>query len=153
MATPSESAEARRQRRIDALSTAARRKSEAKIQAAEAAIKRLVRKGVPVTFQAVQREAGVSHSFLYGNQGLRRRIEQFRQRSMPARAVVLDEADQRGAADNVVFSLTAEITRLKGAHRQEVSELRRALERAHGENLILRRELTYRGWSGPAPVE
>lgn len=123
------------------------------MQAAEAAIKRLLRKGAPVTFQAVQREAGVSHSFLYGHQVLRRRIEQLRQRSTPVRAVVADESDKGGTADNVVLALTAEITRLKSAHRQEVAGLRQALERAHGENLILRRELTYRGWSGSPPAE
>ena len=56
-----------RQRRIDTLSQAARRKSETKTKAAEAAIRTLVKHGEPVTFQAVQREAGVSHAFLYGN--------------------------------------------------------------------------------------
>ena len=54
-----------RQRRIDTLSQAARRKSETKTKAAEAAIHTLVKHGEPVTFQAVQREAGVSHAFLY----------------------------------------------------------------------------------------
>ncbi|WP_157594320.1 hypothetical protein [Streptosporangium amethystogenes] len=39
------------------------------------------------------------------------------------------------------------IVRLKSVHRQEAVGLRQALERAHGENLILRREPTCRGWS------
>jgi hypothetical protein len=43
--------------------------------------------------------------------------------------------------DSVVLALTAEIARLKTAHRQQVGELRRALEQAHGENLLLRRQL------------
>ncbi|MGW4965352.1 DUF6262 family protein [Nonomuraea sp. NPDC004186] len=83
-ATPSAAAEPRRQRRIDALGAAARRKSETKVKAAEEAIKRLIRDGAAVTFQAVQREAGVSHSFLYGHPVLRRRIEQLRVRQAPA---------------------------------------------------------------------
>ncbi|MEV4360054.1 DUF6262 family protein [Nonomuraea sp. NPDC049625] len=53
--------------------------------AAEEAIKRLIRDGAAVTFQAVQREAGVSHSFLYGHPVLRRRIEQLRVRQAPKR--------------------------------------------------------------------
>jgi hypothetical protein len=48
----------------------------------------------------------------------------------------------------VVFALTAEIARLKRLHRQEVAELPAALEAAHGENLVLRRELGFRGGTG-----
>ncbi|WP_223168151.1 DUF6262 family protein [Nonomuraea sp. SYSU D8015] len=132
----------RRQRRVDALAAAARRKSESKLAAAESAIKRLIKQDAPVTFQAVQREAGVSHSFLYGHPMLRRRIEQLRQRRMPPRAERARADGCEGAAsDNVVLALTAEIARLKRVHRLEMAALREALERAHGENLILRRQL------------
>ena len=64
-----------RQQRIEVLTTAARRKSEEKTRSADAAIARLIKRGEPVTFQAVQREAGVSHAFLYNNTRLRARIE------------------------------------------------------------------------------
>jgi hypothetical protein len=47
-------------------------------------------------------------------------------------------------------TLTSQITQLKKQHRQEVQQLRVALEQAHGENLELRRELTRRGWMGPS---
>ncbi|MEV4360055.1 hypothetical protein ACWEPL_49705 [Nonomuraea sp. NPDC004186] len=40
--------------------------------------------------------------------------------------------------------LTAEIARLKRAHRGQIAALREALECAHGENLELRRQLAYR---------
>jgi hypothetical protein len=46
-----------RQQRIEVLKTAARRKSEEKTRSADAAIARLIKRGEPVTFQAVQREA------------------------------------------------------------------------------------------------
>jgi hypothetical protein len=49
-----------RARRTAALAAAAKAKSEAKAHAADQAIRRLVRRGEPVTFQAVQREAGVA---------------------------------------------------------------------------------------------
>jgi hypothetical protein len=42
-----------RQRRIDTLSQAARRKSETKTKAADTAIRTLVKHGEPVTFQSV----------------------------------------------------------------------------------------------------
>jgi hypothetical protein len=51
-----------RARRTAALAAAAKAKSEAKAHAADQAIRRLVRRGEPVTFQAVQREAGVHPS-------------------------------------------------------------------------------------------
>jgi uncharacterized protein DUF6262 len=59
-----------RARRTAVLAAAAKAKSEAKAHAADQGIRRLVKRGEPVTFQAVQREAGVSHAFLYGNPDL-----------------------------------------------------------------------------------
>jgi len=47
--------------------------------------------------------------------------------------------------------LTSQITQLKKKHRQEVQALRDALERAHDENLGLRRELARRGGSTTPP--
>jgi hypothetical protein len=131
-----------RQRRVETLKAAAQRKSEGKVKEAEAAIRRLVKRGEPVTFQAVQREAGVSQNFLYTNASLRARIEHQRSRHRPAARPDLAAAD---SDNNIVMALTAEITRLKKQHREEVTELRKALEQAHGENLALRRELQRSG--------
>jgi hypothetical protein len=69
-----------RARRTAVLAAAAKAKSHAKAEAAGQAIRRLIRRGEPVTFQAVQREAGVSHAFLYWNPELRARIEHLRDR-------------------------------------------------------------------------
>ena len=131
-----------KQQRIDALKDAARRKSEAKVKDAEAAIKRLVKRGETVTFQAVQREADVSQNFLYTNAELRARIEHQRRIQRPDPKAPAAPTD---GESNIVTALTAEVARLKKSHRQEVGELRRALEAAHGENLGLRRELERRG--------
>lgn len=133
-----------KQQRIDTLKEAARRKSEEKIKAAEAAIRRLVKRGEQVTFQAIQREAGVSPNFLYKNPDLRARIEHQRRTHHPAPRPVPTGGD---SDNNIVMALAAEVARLKKQHRQEVTELRKALEQAHGESLILRRELERRGWS------
>ena len=72
-----------RARRTAVLAAAAKAKSEAKAHAADQALRRLVRRGEPVTFQAVQREAGVSHAFLYGHPDLRARIEHLRAQARP----------------------------------------------------------------------
>lgn len=129
-----------RERRITALTDAAKAKSENKTRDAEHAIRRLVKRGEPITFQAVQREAGVSHAFLYNHPELRKRIEHLRG-TRPKTTT-----EQPAATDNtLVITLTRQITELKKQHRQQLQALRDALEQAHGENLDLRRELARRG--------
>ncbi len=130
-----------RSRRIAVLTAAAQAKSAAKSTAAERGIRALVKRGVPITFQAVQREADVSHAFLYGNPELRGRIEHLRARTRPHAAP--DIASDSESA--LVFALTGQINRMKKEHRQSVAALRAALEEAHGENSDLRRELARRG--------
>ena len=133
-----------RARRTAVLAAAAKAKSEAKAHAADQAIRRLVKRGEPVTFQAVQREAGVSHAFLYGNPGLRDRIEHLRSQPRPQQA----EPAANDSENTLILALTSQVTHLKKQHRDETGALRAALEQAHGENLQLRRELTRLGWNG-----
>jgi hypothetical protein len=132
-----------RARRTAVLATAARAKSEAKAAAADQAIRRLVKKGEPVTFQSVQREAGVSHAFLYGNAELRARIERLRSQARPQPVPPAGA----GGDNTIIQALTSQVTHLKKQHRDETAALRAALEQAHGENLELRRELTRHGWT------
>jgi Ribonuclease G/E len=135
-----------RARRTAVLTAAAKAKSEAKATAADQAIRRLIRKGEPVTFQSVQREAGLSHAFLYGNTELRSRIERLRdqaRRKPPP-------PSETGSDNTIIQALTSQITYLKKQHRDENAALRAALEQAHGENLELRRELARLGWNSPS---
>jgi Family of unknown function (DUF6262) len=128
-------------KRIASLTAAAKVKSQAKARAAEHGIRALVKRGEPITFQAVQREAGVSHAFLYNHPDLRGRIEHLRARARPdATPSALPESES-----TLVLALTAQIGELKKRHRHDVQTLRAALEQAHGENLDLRRELARRG--------
>jgi Family of unknown function (DUF6262) len=128
-------------KRIAVLTAAARAKSQAKTRAAEQGIRALVKRGDPITFQAVQREAGVSHAFLYNHPDLRGRIEHLRARARPnsARSAAPD------SESTLVLALTAQIGELQKRHRHEVQTLRDALEQAHGENLDLRRQLARQG--------
>lgn len=138
-----------RAQRIAVLTAAAKAKSQAKTDAAERAIRALVKRGEPITFQAVQREANVSHAFLYTHPELRGRIEHLRAQARPTR---VEPTPSRDPDSTIVLALTGQITHLKKQHRQEVQALRAALEQVHGENLDLRRELTRRGWAGqPQP--
>lgn len=136
-----------RTKRTQTLAAAAKAKSQAKTEAAEKAIRTLVKRGEPITFQAVQREAAVSHAFLYNHPDLRGRIERLRAQARPVPAPA-PAADEQGT---LVLALTSQITRLKKRHREEVQALRDALEQAHGENLDLRRELARRGGVAAVP--
>jgi len=138
-----------RSQRTAALAAAAKAKSQAKTNAAEQAIRKLIKKGEPITFQAVQREAGVSHAFLYSHPELRGRVEQLRARNQPHR--VSSPASQTSES-TLVLALSTQITEMKKRHRDEIQALRAALEQAHGENLDLRRELARRGPAGEAPA-
>jgi hypothetical protein len=130
-----------REQRIAVLTAAAKAKSEAKTKAADQGIRALVKRGDPVNFQSVQREAGVSHAFLYGNRELRGRIEHLRAQDRPV-SLKTPAQDTEGA---LVLTLTTQINQLKRKYRHELHTLRAALEEAHGENLDLRRELSRRG--------
>jgi Family of unknown function (DUF6262) len=112
-----------RARRTAVLTAAAKAKSEAKAHAADQAIRRLVKRGEPVTFQAVQREAGVSHAFLYGNPELRERIERLRSQARPKPAPPAD-----GTSDNTIIqALTSQISHLQEtAPRPDPGAARRA---------------------------
>lgn len=134
-----------RARRTAVLAAAARAKSEAKTAAADQAIRTLASRGEPITFQAVMREADVSHAFLYTHPELRGRIEHLRAAPNPPSHAASTSAAPDPPQDTIVLALTAQITALKKQHRQEVQALRAALEQAHGENLDLRRELDRRG--------
>lgn len=129
--------------RVAVLTAAAKAKSQAKTTAAEQAIRGLIKRGDPVTFQAVARTAGVSHAFLYNNPELRGRIEHLRARHRPQPR----PADVGDTDNNLLLALTTQLDRLRKQHRAEIQVLRDALEQAHGENLNLRRELTRRGWT------
>jgi hypothetical protein len=139
-----------RARRVAVLTAAAQAKSTAKTAAAEQAIRRLIKRGEPITFQAVQREAGVSHAFLYNHPDLRGRIEHLRARgrppsSNPTPATTTTATTATATPEStLVLALTAQINQLKQQHRTQVHALHAALERAHGENLDLRRELARR---------
>ena len=135
-----------RDRRVAALAEAAKAKSQNKTRDTEQAIRRLVKRGEPITSQAVQREAGVSHAFLYNHPELRQRIEHLRG-STRLRAATETPDDSEST---LVVTLTRQITELKKQHHQQLQALRDALQRAHGENLDLRRELARRG-NQPAP--
>ncbi len=136
---------------LENLKAAAAARTAATATRADAGLREMLRTGQPVTFRGLARHAGVSLDFLYSSTALRQRIQQLRdqQRTQPGRTTSRGDttgADLAGVASpettsSVAATLTAQLTDLKRRHREETARLRRELEAAHGENLLLRRRL------------
>ncbi len=67
--------------RIERLRESAQRRHDATLRQAEDALKRLDRRGEPVTFRRVAEVAGVSRSWLYRQDDLRQQISRLREAS------------------------------------------------------------------------
>lgn len=131
------------------LQKAAAARTAATTARAEAALDHMLRTGQPITFRGLAAAAPVSLDFLYRTPAIRQRIEQLRAQQQARPAQHPDTGpDQPG---NVIATLTGQLTQLRRRHREEVAELRRALEAAHGENLLLRRRLGHQH-TGPSPA-
>ena len=144
---------------LENLKAATAARTAATAARADAGLRELLRTGQPVTFRGLARHAGISLDFLYSTTTLRQRIQQLRdqQRTQPSGATSHHDTTGDSHAGNaspetassVVATLTAQLTDLKRRHREETARLRRELEAAHGENLLLRRRLAAGHDPGP----
>jgi hypothetical protein len=131
------------------LQKAAAARTAATTARAEAALDHMLRTGQPITFRGLAAAAPASLDFLYRNPAIRQRIEQLRAQQQARPAQHRDTGpDQPG---NVIAALTGQLTQLRRRHREEVAELRRTLEVAQGENLLLRRRLGHQH-TEPSPA-
>jgi len=110
---------------------------------AEAALNPMTRGKDPITFRGLAAAAGVSLDFLYRHPALRDRVVYLRARQQaqpPARQAAPPDP---GQSSSVIVALTAQLADTRRRYREENAELLRALEAAHGENLLLRRRLAH----------
>jgi hypothetical protein len=133
------------------LQAAAAARTAATIARAEAALNRMIRDGDTITFRALAATAGVSLDFLYRNTALRDRITHLRDRQQAQPATTRALPPTPDQPSSVIATLTAQLADTKRRHREETTELRRALQAAHGENLLLRRRAGQRP-TGPSPA-
>ncbi|WP_051133633.1 DUF6262 family protein [Nocardia paucivorans] len=124
----------------DHLRAATIRRTQHAAQQAHAALEKMVKYNQPISFTAVAREAGVSTDFLYRHPQLRPEIERYRAKSEPAAPPRGSDSDPTGSS-SAVRALARKLEDERRTHHAQVSELRKALEAAHGENLELRRRL------------
>ncbi|MEV4014908.1 DUF6262 family protein [Nonomuraea angiospora] len=108
---------------------------------ARRSLRRLAAAREPVGFTAVAKAAGVSTDFLYRHPELRAQIERQRAKSRSTPRPSAAEDDPVASSSAAVRLLARKLEEERGARRREVTELRKALEVAQGENLELRRRL------------
>lgn len=127
----------------DNLRHATARKSAAAQARAEQGLREMIRRNEPITFRGLAQTAGVSLDFLYRCAPIRQHVEHPRaqqQNTRPPAAATTHE----DTPSSVVHTLTAQLSALKQRHRDEVHQLRQALEATQGEILELRRRLGHR---------
>lgn len=113
--------------RVQRLREAAQARHEATLRRAEDTLRHLARRGEPVTFRRVAEQAGVSRSWLYRQNELRRQIDHLRDTAV-TRGPALPSAE-RATADSL---------------RQQVRTYRDEIARLRAENQALREHLARR---------
>ena len=111
---------------------AARRRAAATHKRAVSTLRRMDKAGLPITFDAVAREAGVSRSWLYNQPDLRTEVERLRARRYPPTPHAPVPHRQRASDPSLLQRLQAATERIKhleGENRQ----LREALAHALGQ--------------------
>lgn len=124
----------------DHLRAATAARTEQATAKATAAIRKLASAHQPISFTAVARHAGVSTDFLYRHTHLRAEIERHREKHSHRHRPPRPEPEERSSS--AVRALSRKLREQRRAHHQEVSELRKALAVAQGDNLELRRRLS-----------
>lgn len=128
------------ERSTQALAAATRRRRETAEQAVHKALRQARKAHSPVTVAAIARAAGVSTDFIYRHPELRPQVEALRQARPPAGPAATPDA--AAAESTLIRRLTRQLADERRKRREEIAELRAALETAHGELLNLRRQLS-----------
>ena len=112
--------------------SAARRRAQATRSRAVAALRRMDNAGLPVTVDALAREAGVSRSWLYSQPDLRAKIQRLRDRPRPAAGPLVP--DRQRASDTSLLRRIEVATQRIRELETDNKRLRQALAEALGEH-------------------
>lgn len=133
-------------RSLEALAKATEQRRKQAESAVEKALRQARASQQPVSVASIARTAGVSTDFIYRHPTLRPQVEDLRRSRRNATPTdAAHDPDSQAAASVLVRRLTQPLATDRRKHRAEVTQLRAALEAAHGELLVLRRKLDARG--------
>ncbi|MEV6871515.1 hypothetical protein [Amycolatopsis sp. NPDC051128] len=130
---------------VTALAEATRRRRQNAEKVVESALREARTLRAPVTFAGIAAAAEVSTDFIYRHPELRSQVEGLRRArsGSPARDAG-EQVDADAASSTLVRRLSQQLADTRRKHREAIAELRRALEAAHEELLVLRRSHTAR---------
>lgn len=111
---------------------AARRRATATRKRAVAALRRMDKAGMPITFDSVARQAKVSRSWLYNQPDLRAEVERLRARRNPPSTRLSVPDRQRSSDTSLLRRLESAAERIR-LLESENQQLREALALALGE--------------------
>ena len=114
------------------LIAAAHRRAAATHKRAVSTLRRMDKAGLPITFDAVAREAGVSRSWLYNQPELRTEVERLRARRHPPTLPAAVPDRQRASDLSLLQRLQAATERIKHLEAEN-GQLREALAHALGQ--------------------
>jgi surfactin synthase thioesterase subunit len=123
------------------LKESARRRSEQAEQAVVRALVEARKTDGPITLTGLATKAGVSTDFIYRHRELRAQVEALRRSRGRSPAHVAARHDIEFSESTLIRRLSHQLAELRRRHREEITELRRALAAAHGELLYLRQKL------------
>jgi Family of unknown function (DUF6262) len=116
------------------LTEAARRRAQATRRRAVAALRRMDTSGLPVTIDALAREAGVSRSWIYSQPDLRAEVQRLRDRPRPARRGAIPDR-QRSSDASLLQRVEVATQRIRELETDN-KRLRAALAEALGERRV-----------------
>jgi len=125
------------------LTEAARRRAQTTRRRASAALRRMDTSGLPVTIDALAREASVSRSWIYNQPDLRAEVERLRDRPHPAAGRRVPDRQRSSdasllrrveAATQRIRELETDNTRLRGALAEALGERRAISTREPGRD-------------------
>ncbi len=118
------------QRNVAGLRVHAKLKAEDTRQRAEEAIAHLLKEQRPVNFKTVAETAGISTSWLYGDDDLRQRITHLRGQQAPKVHVKIPAREQASSAskDAIIAALQKRVRE----QAAEIAQLKRQVEVAYG---------------------
>ncbi|MGW2370190.1 hypothetical protein ACWCZ5_32100 [Streptomyces sp. NPDC001667] len=90
---------------------------------------------------AIAADAGVSTDFIYKHPAIRPKVEDLRRSRAGTVPSTARPADADAAESTLIRRLTQQLAQARKQHQEQIAELRTALETAHGELLVLRRQL------------
>jgi hypothetical protein len=117
------------------LTEAARRRAQATRRRAVAALRRMDTSGLPITIDALAREAGVSRSWIYSQPDLRAEAERLRDRTRPATGVAAVPDRQRTSDASLLRRIEVATQRIRELEADN-KRLRVALAEALGERRL-----------------